>query len=484
MRHVLFAVGLVVVAVCGAAAGQRRSGMPALPSPPEVSVAADRLDRLHRWLKAVDRHEAGEQDEALTEVGGWTNAELRGLWIDVNVLWQLMRNVRLTRFVVQGEAQRAATEIRYTSFQHRQLMVFACAAAGMLADRNCLEIKASTNLDAELTRLAEHVSAERARAGDANYLARRGALLHSDIAIFEPRGPVEPFASPSTPPSVGPNTWRIDIADGRGVDAGLSAVHWDIARLALDQVRPSGSERPAPESDTMVRAWYRATAAWMQYREDHDTIHLDRARRIFPDDPDLLFLSGCQRETYAGPGIQSATRSVVLPPGLTMAIASERGELRQAEGFFRRALALRPDMGEAHLRLGRVLGRLGHHADAAGELRQALALIDDDELRYYGELFLGAEEEALGHFDAARAAFDKAAALFPSAQSPLLGLSELARRRGDRAGALGAIQKVFELPDGGDFNRDDPWWVYHVAQGRNADMLLDDVRAPFRRNAP
>src|SRR5439155_20188936 len=143
-----------------------------------------------------------------------------------------------------------------------------------------------------------------------------------------------------------------------------------------------------------------------------------------------------------------------------------------------------PNMGEAHLRLGRVLGQQGHHADAAAELRQALALVDDDELRYYGQLFLGAEEEALGRFDAARAAFDTAAALFPSAQSPLIGLSELARRRGDRAGALAAIQKVFELPQAGDSGRDEPWWIYHTAQARNADMLLDDLRAPFRRSAP
>ncbi|MDQ2944122.1 MAG: hypothetical protein M3R21_10705, partial [Candidatus Dormibacteraeota bacterium] len=361
MRRVLLAVGLVLLGASGAAAGQRRSGLPALPPPREVTVAADRLDRLQRWLKAVDRHEPGEQDEALAEIGEWTNTELRELWIDVNVLSQLMRNVRLSRFVVQGEGQRAATEIRYTSFQHRQLIAFACAAAAMLADRDCVEIKATSSLDADLVRLAQHAGAERARTGDMNYVARRGALLHTDIAMFHPHAPVEPFSSSSTP-SVGPTTWRVDIADGRGLDAGMSAVHWDIARLALDQVKPPGSERPAPERDGMVRAWYRATGAWMQYREDHDTIHLDRARKIFPDDPDLLFLSGCQRETYAGPAIQSAIRSVVLPPGLTMALESERGELRQAEGFFRRALALRPDMGEAHLRLGRVLGQQGRHA--------------------------------------------------------------------------------------------------------------------------
>src|SRR5882672_11335564 len=156
MRRVLFAVALILFATCGTSAGQpRRSGVP-LSSPREVTVSADRLDRFQRWLKAVDRHEPGEQDEAVAEVAAWTNSELRGLWIDVNILSQLMRNPRLGRFMVQGEGQRAPTEIRYTSFQHRQLIAFACAAAAMLADRDCIEFKAATSLDADLIRLARH----------------------------------------------------------------------------------------------------------------------------------------------------------------------------------------------------------------------------------------------------------------------------------------------------------------------------------------
>ena len=28
-------------------------------------------------------------------------------------------------------------------------------------------------------------------------------------------------------------------------------------------------------------------------------------------------------------------------------------------------------------------------------------------------------------------------------------------------------------------DRDDPWWTYHVAQARNTDRLLEDLRRPF-----
>jgi tetratricopeptide (TPR) repeat protein len=138
-------------------------------------------------------------------------------------------------------------------------------------------------------------------------------------------------------------------------------------------------------------------------------------------------------------------------------------------------------MGEAHLRLGRVLGLLGRHAEALAELRQAEPLLTGDELQYYAALFAGAEEEALDRLDAARERYQRASSLFPLAQSPFLALSELAHRRGDRAGAAAAMQKVFELPAALDGERDDPWWRYHIVQARNAEELLDAVVAPFRR---
>lgn len=469
MRRVLCAVVLVA-----AAAGAVRTESASSAGPIQAgAVIADRIPRLARWLKAVDRHDPGERDEATDEVAEWTNAELRVLWVDINVLAQMKRNVKLKRFIFKTEAQARATEVHYTDLQLRQLATLACAAGGMVSSNpDCLAIKAGTALDGDLVKVAAHAAAERARSGDDNYVMHRAALLHADVAMLQPQGRVEPF---STTPTIGPQTWRIELSDGRSVDLGLSAVHWDIGRLAVDQLVP------APARDAMARAWYHATAAWMQFHEDHDALHLDRARQLFPDDADLLFLSGCLRETFASGAIQAAARSVVLPTGLTVGVGSDRAELRQAEGFFRRALTLRPEMGEAHLRLGRVLAELGRHADAAAELGQALALVKGDELRYYAELFAGAEEEALGRSGAARDAYARAAALFPLAQSPLLATSELATRRGDRAAAQAAIRKVFELRAALDRGRDDPWWRYHVAQARNVDELLDAVRAPFRR---
>jgi hypothetical protein len=93
--------------------------------------------------------------------------------------------------------------------------------------------------------------------------------------------------------------------------------------------------------------------------------------------------------------------------------------------------------------------------------------------------FLGAAEEALGHGDAAQAAYRQAKAVFPRAQSPYLALSAFDARRGDRTGATQSIEEVFALPSEAE-SRDDPWWRYRTTPGRNAADLLDELWKPFR----
>ena len=304
MRRTFLAVAFVVILGLPGAAQPRRSGLPALPPAAEVTVPADRVGRVAEWLKAVDRHEPGESDDAAAAVGEWSNAQLRGLWIDVSVLARLMRNPRMSRFVLKSDGARTGTEVRYSPAQLKQMAALACAAAGTIRRPECLALDAPSSVDDGLFLLAAHVQAERQRTGEEHYVMRRAGSLHADVAMLQPHAELEPFGAASRP-TVGPATWRVEIGDGRGLGAGMSALHWES--------RGSRSINSLP--DAMVRAWYRATAAWMQLREDHDTLHLDRGRTLFPDDPDLLFLSGCQRETYAGPAIQAAGRSVCPAAG-------------------------------------------------------------------------------------------------------------------------------------------------------------------------
>jgi len=61
-----------------------------------------------------------------------------------------------------------------------------------------------------------------------------------------------------------------------------------------------------------------------------------------------------------------------------------------------------------------------------------------------------------------------------------LALSQLARRYGDRNGALRAIERLFALPGEDRDARDDPWWWYYVAQARDAEDLLEATWEPYR----
>ena len=456
MRRAPFAALLLLVAGVRVGAAQPRE---------------DRIAHVEEWLKAVMRHEPGTTDQAAKLVASWSAQDIRTLWVDASVVAQLMRDPRKSSFSFRGEGQATSQPVRYLPGQLSRLKALACVAAGILADPVCVEIRASAGLDADLLGLAGVLRWQH----DDNVVLRRGALLHADIAMLMPvrTEPIGPTGFG------GPQRIRVQATDGLARDMVQTAPHWEQARMLLDHVRPEGAAHPAPGLDDMVRRWYRATAAWMQAREQHDTVHLDRARTIFPNDPDILFLSACQHETYAGPPIQAAAQSVPVATGLRWELASERSELRQAEGYFRRALAARPTMAEAQLRYGRVLFLLERYADAIRALRQALASLGERELRYYAELFLGAAETAVNNFDAARAAYARAADLYPAAQSPRIALSQLARRSGDRAGALREMQVVFDLP-ATEPEAEDPWWRYFVVQARNADELLEDLRRPFR----
>ncbi|MGH9143643.1 MAG: hypothetical protein ACRD2I_21110, partial [Vicinamibacterales bacterium] len=441
-------------------------------------VPAERIDRLARWLEAVARHAPGEIDADLEAIAGWSHQQLKDLWTDAAVLAQLSRKGHLDqfRFFVRDEGDKASREVRYSKAQVRRMGVLSCAAdGGAFWDPRCTLISALDELDPELRQMAYLANAAHGR-GDSNYFLRRGALLHGDVAMLAPDTMAAPFDSR---PASGPQSVRMEISDGRELAIRESAVHWEIARMLLEYVAPQGEDRPAPERDAMVRAWYHATSAWMQFSEDHNEDHLAHGLKIFPDDPDLLFLAACQKETFAGAAIQTAVRSAALPAGIMIGVNSAEAELREAERLFQRTLQVKPDHAEARMHFGRVLGQLGKHAEATGELRRAIGALSDEQLLYYCQLFLGGEEEALGNREAARVAYEQAAVRFPLAQSPVLALSRLARRYDDRNGALRAIERLFAFREEARTERDDPWWHYYLSQARDADELLDAMRQPY-----
>ena len=151
----------------------RRSGQ--TPAPLFVESNTDaRIDRLGRWLKAVARHSPGEYDGALEDVVGLPNANLKEIWIDANILIQIMRGSKADRFNVRGEGRTASAQIRYTKTQIHRVRALACAAGGALVDAACIAMGVGNELDPELRQLAALARASTLR-GDDNYILRRGA---------------------------------------------------------------------------------------------------------------------------------------------------------------------------------------------------------------------------------------------------------------------------------------------------------------------
>jgi tetratricopeptide (TPR) repeat protein len=230
----------------------------------------------------------------------------------------------------------------------------------------------------------------------------------------------------------------------------------------------------------MVRQWYVATNTWMQRDQQYNPAHIAYARDLFPDDATILFLSGTHAESYAGAGIQAVVKTAVLPTGYQLRIGSRDAELKSAETFLERAVRIDPSADETHLHLGHVLLARGKPQEAVAELQRVASGSKDPLILYYAAMFLGSAEEELSQYDAARQAYEKAAAVFPRAQSPHLALSALNARRGNRAAAVGTIAPLFALPSDAEY-RDDPWWRYSVFQGRSAADLLQQLWAQFRR---
>ena len=372
-----------------------------------------RVLRVERWIKAAFAHQPGAKDEAVTEISLWSDAELRDLFVDESVIARLMRDPGSTKKILIPATTSARQPFPYTDWQVHRLRVLACAAGGLVRISVCQQLKAPWEIDPVLGRLSDAVEAATAR-GENGFVLRRGACLHGDIAMS---GPVSVMA-PDT--SSGQPRIRVHVDDGESTGFTAAPIHWEMARMLFDNVTP------AP-GDTLARDWYVATAAWMQSREQHDTVHLRHAREVFPDDPEIAFLSGCQRKRSASAAIQSVALSRPAPGLFTRCPQRAGGAARRQN--VRRTLAQNPRHLEARIRLGHVLLARGRPQDAANELRQIVAPADEPGLRYFTAMFLGAAKGS-SRFDEARAALS-AAALFPGAQSPLL-----ARAHWPRAAAI------------------------------------------------
>jgi tetratricopeptide (TPR) repeat protein len=320
-------------------------------------------------------------------------------------------------------------------------------------------------------------------------LINRGVLLHTDIALsLQGKGPA------------GLSNVLL-LADGRKQGLGNSLhVEFAAALLKLDASR-RGKET--------ARAWYGALSAYLLHAGRLGDVAMvltlwreaalgERAvdPSAFPEDEDFLFDYGCLHEGLMAPGARVVLGDQFERPssatgeysGLersgsgwtrrttTFRTRSEEFAVHAEQAFraYRKVVEMNPRAGEARVRLGHAECVRGNCGSGMRNLRAGAELAGGDPVvSYYAAMFLGQAEEARGRYEEARKDYERAAGLFPLAQSPLLALGALGDRSGDRQAAGRHARRLWALPADGK-HRYDPWWDYDGGP-RNGESLLREV---------
>jgi tetratricopeptide (TPR) repeat protein len=355
-------------------------------------------------------------------------------------------------------------------------------------DKPLLDVAAESpdHLDIVRVRLRNVLKAE--PVWTRNDILRRGALVHTDIALLLPERAAEYLQTDARDRFIfnfnqfekprlvnrGDAGRLVTSVDGEYVASEVENAHWSMARGLLHDIYPH------PSADEFVQRWYRAVAALFEesYLLGNAKYHLTRALEELPHDPMILLYAGAMHEAYASEGVQSIPKT---RPGL-LRLPSSREEWSLAEPLLREAVKAGAPV-EARLRHARVLGRLGKHAEAAAMLRLLEPRLTDPRLKYFAALFLGSEEGALGDVGQARDAFERAAVLCPTAQAPLVAMADLLRRSGNRTAVLAVLGRIQGLPSD-PADRVDPWVDYFRSFALDSADQVDAVRAWVNRKEP
>lgn len=407
------------------------------------STSDARIDILREWLEALQEHEPGQSDAPLLKVARWSNRELLTLRVDISVLYMIVDSPSLRR----------------VTFLPSEGLRESLSSEGLSAR--------SFDFDGPMLEQLRFL-AQRVRAAGAGMVAKRGVLLHTDVATLR----LEQAEPAKREQRTVRTPFRVFIADAQLKGMSSSPAQLMIARYL------AGRLAKTPKTLGWVRDWYLATVAFQQSDQQYGSEHLKEALRVLPADAQLLLLGGGEHEALASPSVQlflAGARST----NVVARVGSRNEELTSAERLFKQALALDPTIVEARVRLGRVLGLRGRHAEAAVQLRVATQEAIEPLLQYYAWLFLGAELVQLGDRAAARDAYERAASLYPRAQTPSLALAEIAWRDGEAEKMASWLRRALphELAEAPD-----PWQGYHVAHGREAILRLTMVRQEALRS--
>jgi tetratricopeptide (TPR) repeat protein len=357
----------------------------------------------------------------------------------------------------------------------------------------------------EQQRIVDLYRAVRSHPGLAVFL-ERAAVLHADAAIFRDKFPdfvddaptplattssIDTAGAPSVRRSAPPspllsNEVAVKHADGRVLGEAPLNWNWPFARSLLDLLLTPrrGQAAGMQPSDiataadlAFVAEWYHATDAYMMATGQHAGLNrqLGHAAAVLPEDAHILFDRACYAETLGlplyqvlpgDPGFFNASRRTYLE------VPAEDRTDADAESLFRHAIDVDPQYAEARVRLARLLEHRGLRDEAAAQVERALAARPTDAVAYFAHLVAGRVELARGRARDSFGQYRAALAIFPDAQSALVGASQAAVMASDVSTALSLVGQLGDRS--GQFDAD-PWWAYHLGAGRDVDELMAAV---------
>jgi tetratricopeptide (TPR) repeat protein len=282
----------------------------------------------------------------------------------------------------------------------------------------------------------------------------------------------------------------------------VQAVHRAVVIRLTERLDQMATLRDAPAEFAHLATLGRHLLVWaLQFLRDEPGLErvLDALAKSAPADPELALARAIgaelrmlpehiaaaegreERATERSRSIGGgASRTLETTPTIDERTREEPDLLRIAAGAARayeKALEVKPETAEAHLRLARLLALLGKHADAEQHLQQAGALAPDARQQYLAALFLGDVRERQGRAAEAMAEYARALQLWPGAQAPVLALARLQVLAGQPDTARTTLRDIHAERDMRE--RSDPWLGYVGGQGWRVPAALVALQRSF-----
>lgn len=217
-----------------------------------------------------------------------------------------------------------------------------------------------------------------------------------------------------------------------------------------EQIRSAQKEVEAEPGD--AERWGKLGSALMVNRFHKEAIQcFAQAEELAPGDPRWPYLHGFVELPYdAGAALPKLRRGAdlsdetnIAPRIRVMHLLLDRGEVDEAEPYFKSALASHPEEPRVLLAKGKL-------------------------------------ELARGNLDEALAALEKSAASLQTARASLAAIATIQQRKGDAEAAAAAAARAEELPQ--DPNQDDPWVLAIKQTAVGAEAMMEQANRLMKAN--